>query len=62
MSGINNELLEALESLVLFSKPTKTNSAALSNAYSVIEKARGHITLPVTQSAIDAASQEEEEK
>lgn len=35
------ELLEALEMLILFSKPTKTNAVALSNAYSVIAKALG---------------------
>lgn len=35
------ELLEALEALVLFSKPTKTNAVALNHAYQVIAKARG---------------------
>ena len=35
------ELLEALEALVLFSKPTKTNAVALNHAYQAITKARG---------------------
>lgn len=35
------ELLEALEMMVLFSKPTKANSAALANAHAVINKALG---------------------
>lgn len=35
------ELLEALESLVLFTKPTKSNAVALNNAHNIIAKARG---------------------
>ena len=35
------ELLEALEMLVVFTTPTKRNSAALSKAYSAIAKALG---------------------
>lgn len=36
-----NELLAALTSLVLFSKPTKTNAVALNNAHRVIAKYDG---------------------
>lgn len=36
-----DELLAALESLVLFSKPTKTNAVALQNAHIVIANAKG---------------------
>ena len=35
------ELLEALETLVVFTTPTKRNSAALSKAYAAIAKALG---------------------
>ena len=76
MSGINKELLEALEEClpcigwVGFSDEELVREHELGNGYAeiilrarrAIAKARGHITIPVTQSAIDAASQEEEEK
>lgn len=35
------DLLEAIEMLILFSKPSKTNAVALHNAYQTIAKARG---------------------
>lgn len=35
------DLLDALEKLVLFTKPSKMNAAALHNALSVIAKATG---------------------
>lgn len=35
------ELLDALEKLILFTKPSKSNALALSNAYSAINKALG---------------------
>lgn len=38
---VANELLEALETLVVFTTPTKRNAAALSKAYSAITKALG---------------------
>lgn len=38
---VNAELLDALEMMILFSKPTKANSAALANAHAVINKALG---------------------
>lgn len=36
-----NELLEALETLVVFTTPTKRNAAALNKAYAAIAKATG---------------------
>lgn len=36
-----NELLEALETLVVFTTPTKRNAAALNKAYAAISKATG---------------------
>lgn len=36
-----NELLEALETLVVFTTPTKRNAAALNKAYAAIVKATG---------------------
>lgn len=36
-----NELLEALETLVVFTTPTKRNAAALNKAYAAIAKAAG---------------------
>lgn len=36
-----NELLEALETLVVFTTPTKRNAAALNKAYTAIAKATG---------------------
>lgn len=36
-----NELLEALETLVVFTTPTKRNAAALNKAYAAITKATG---------------------
>ena len=69
MSGINNEiggldLLSAAERvLAKLDHPeyfvTSMDTEILRAA---ITKVRNYITLPVTQSAIDAASQEEEEK
>lgn len=38
---VNSELLEALETLVVFTTPTKRNAAALNKAYSAIAKATG---------------------
>ena len=38
---VANELLEALETLVVFTTPTKRNAAALNNAYAAINKATG---------------------
>lgn len=38
---VANELLEALEILVVFTTPTKRNAAALSKAHSAIAKALG---------------------
>lgn len=38
---INSELLEALETLVVFTTPTKRNAAALNKAYAAIAKATG---------------------
>jgi len=37
------ELLRALESMVLCSKPTKTNAVALNYAHQIIAKARGDV-------------------
>lgn len=70
MSGINKELLEALERLVIAAENIGGEHVTehqqlldqVENSYRVIFKARSHISLPVTQSAIDAAIQEEEEK
>ncbi len=36
-----NELLEALETLVVFTIPTKRNAAALNKAYAAIARATG---------------------
>lgn len=36
-----NELLEALETLVVFTTPTKRNAAALNKAYAAIARATG---------------------
>lgn len=36
-----NELLEALETLIVFTTPTKRNAAALNKAYAAIAKATG---------------------
>ena len=36
-----NELLEALETLVVFTTPTKRNAAALNKAYAAIAKVTG---------------------
>ena len=36
-----NELLEALETLVVFTTPTKRNAVALNKAYAAIAKATG---------------------
>lgn len=41
LKASNAELLSALESLVLFSKPAKANAAALNLAHQVIAKNRG---------------------
>ena len=38
---VANELLEALETLVVFTTPTKRNAAALNKAYAAITKATG---------------------
>lgn len=38
---VANELLEALEMLVVFTTPTKRNAAALSKAHDAIAKALG---------------------
>lgn len=38
---VANELLEALEMLVVFTTPTKRNAAVLSKAYAAIAKAIG---------------------
>lgn len=54
------DLLEALENLE--NDNGQIPSVAWDLVCSAIAKARGHITLPATQSAIDAASQGEEEK
>lgn len=54
------DLLEALENLE--NDNGQIPSGAWDLVCSAIAKARGHITIPATQSAIDAASQEEEEK
>lgn len=39
--NVANELLEALEMLVVFTTPTKRNAAALSKAHAAIAKALG---------------------
>ena len=40
---VANELLEALETLVVFTTPTKRNAAVLNKAYAAIAKATGEI-------------------
>lgn len=37
------DMSEAMEALILFSKHTKSNAVALSNAYRALDKARGEI-------------------
>ena len=38
---VANELLEALETLVVFTTPTKRNAAALNKAYAAINRTTG---------------------
>lgn len=42
--GSNAELVRALESLILFTKPTKSNAAALANAYRTLNATNGRLS------------------